>query len=80
MREVLRTSDPVLLSFARHVLAEAGIESWVLDEYVSAVEGSMLAFPRRLMVRNEHERRATWLLADLVAGDQGASRKPGTEG
>ncbi|MGE4245899.1 MAG: DUF2007 domain-containing protein [Parvibaculaceae bacterium] len=50
MREVLRTNDLVLLSYALHVLAEAGIEGRVFDGHMSAVEGSIGAFPRRLMV------------------------------
>ncbi len=80
MREVLRTNDLVLLSFARHVLSDAGIECWVLDEHVAAVEGSLFAFPRRLMVRDEDARQALELLADLAAGDQGTSRNREPEG
>jgi hypothetical protein len=54
MREVLRTNDLVELSFALHVLREAGIETLVLDEHMSAVEGSIGVLPRRVMV--EHDR------------------------
>lgn len=53
MKEVLRTNDLVLLSYATHVLAEAGIETHVFDAHMSAVEGSIGAFPRRLMVHDE---------------------------
>ncbi|MGE3873603.1 MAG: DUF2007 domain-containing protein [Parvibaculaceae bacterium] len=53
MKEVLRTNDLVLLSYATHVLAEAGIEAHVFDAHMSAVEGSIGAFPRRLMVQDE---------------------------
>jgi len=53
MKEVLRTNDLVLLSYATHVLAEAGIEATVFDMHMSAVEGSIGAFPRRLMVQEE---------------------------
>ena len=53
MKEVLRTNDLVLLSYATHVLAEAGIEATVFDAHMSAVEGSIGAFPRRLMVQEE---------------------------
>ena len=53
MKEVLRTNDLVLLSYATHVLAEAGIEAVVFDAHMSAVEGSIGAFPRRLMVQDE---------------------------
>ena len=53
MKEVLRTNDLVLLTYATHVLAEAGIEALVFDAHMSAVEGSIGAFPRRLMVEDE---------------------------
>ena len=58
MKEVLRTNDLVLLSYASHVLAEAGIEAVVFDAHMSAVEGSIGAFPRRLMVQDEDHARA----------------------
>lgn len=53
MKEVLRTNDLVLLSYATHILAEAGIEATVFDAHMSAVEGSIGAFPRRLMVGDD---------------------------
>lgn len=53
MREVLRTNDLVLLSYAAHVLSEAGIESQVFDTHMSALEGSIGALPRRLMVEED---------------------------
>lgn len=53
MKEVLRTNDLVLLSYATHVLAEAGIEVTVFDAHMSTVEGSIGVFPRRLMVQDD---------------------------
>jgi len=50
MRELLRTNDLVLLSYASHLLDEAGIVSYVFDGHMSALEGSIGALPRRLMV------------------------------
>jgi len=58
MKEVLRTNDLVLLSYATHVLAEAGIEAVVFDGHMSAVEGSIGAFPRRLMVQDDEVAKA----------------------
>ncbi len=58
MKELLRTNDPVRLSWAQAVLADAGIESLVLDQYTSIVEGSIGAIPRRLMVLERDHRRA----------------------
>ena len=52
MRELIRTTDPVRLSFLTALLRDAAIEPLLLDVYVSAVEGSIGAFPKRLMVES----------------------------
>lgn len=54
MRELLRTNDLVHLSWVRSVLDAAGIDSVVLDDAISGVEGSIGAFPRRVMVAEDH--------------------------
>jgi hypothetical protein len=53
MEELLRSNDPVWLSYVRHVLAEEGIAFLQLDEHMSALEGSVGAIPRRIMVLAE---------------------------
>ena len=50
MRELISTTDPVLLSFVQSLMHDAGIEVVVFDQHISIVEGSIGAFPRRLMV------------------------------
>ena len=50
MIELLRTNDLVLLTFASHLLDEAGIGHVIFDSHMSAVEGSIGILPRRLMV------------------------------
>lgn len=50
MREVLRSNDAVVISFAQAVLQELGITNFLADQYMSVVEGSIGAFPRRLLV------------------------------
>jgi hypothetical protein len=69
MKELLRTNDPVRLSWAIARLAEAGIESLVFDQHASVVEGSIGAIQRRLMVAERDWRRA----AALLAADEAAS-------
>lgn len=59
MKELLRTNDPVRLSFVEAVLAAAGIESVVLDQHTSIVEGSIGAIPRRLVVADADHFRAS---------------------
>ena len=50
MIEVYRTSDVVLLSFLRALLADGGIDCVVFDGHISAIEARIGAFPCRLMV------------------------------
>jgi Putative prokaryotic signal transducing protein len=74
MREMLRSNDAVLLSYAQSVLQEAGISSLLADQHISVIEGSIGAFPRRLLVKNAawaDARRAlceagleAWLIGD----------------
>ena len=50
MLEVLRSNDAVVISFAQAVLREHGIATFVADQHISIAEGSIGAFPRRLLV------------------------------
>ncbi|MEO9969441.1 MAG: DUF2007 domain-containing protein [Hyphomonadaceae bacterium] len=65
MEEVFRTTDPVKLSFACHLLAEAGIEYFVADQFMSALEGGIGAFPRRITVPRDRAERARRTLIEL---------------
>lgn len=64
MKELLRSNDPVRLSWAEALLAAAGIDAVVLDSHTSVIEGSIGALPRRLMVADDDHQRARQLLAD----------------
>jgi len=68
MKELLRTNDVVRLSWAQALLRDAGIETVVLDQHTSLVEGSIGAIPRRLMVAEGDHVRAKALLASAEAG------------
>jgi hypothetical protein len=68
MKELLRTNDPVRLSFLEALLRDSGIDSLVLDHHTSLVEGSIGAIPRRLMVLERDYRRACSVLA--AAGEE----------
>lgn len=50
MREVLRCNDAVVISFAQAVLQDVGVATFLADQYMSVAEGSIGAFPRRLLV------------------------------
>lgn len=50
MEELLRTNDVVLISYAEALLKDAGIESLVVDQNMSVIEGSLGVLPRRILV------------------------------
>lgn len=62
MIEVLRTVNPVDISYAQALLKDAGIVSHVFDASMSAMEGSLGILPRRLMVADEFATRARDIL------------------
>jgi len=66
MRPVLKTNNPVLLSFAQNLLSEADIESVVFDENASIMDGSLGILPRRLMVADDDYLRARGILKDAL--------------
>lgn len=60
----MRTNDPVVVSFARSLLDDAGISVVFADEHISAIEGTIGAFPRRLLVVDEDLADARQLLEE----------------
>jgi hypothetical protein len=66
MLEVLRSNDFVIISFAQAVLRDAGIDHFLADLHISAAEGSIGAFPRRLQVATED-----WAQAQRVLREAG---------
>ena len=68
MRDVLKTNDPVLLSFAEALLADAGIRAVVFDTHMSIMDGSLGVLPRRLMVPDEDYDRAKTVLTGALPG------------
>jgi hypothetical protein len=68
MEEVFRTNDPVKLSYAEHLLIEAGIEYFVLDRHISAVEGNIGVFPRRILVKESELPKARLTLNGVEPG------------
>jgi hypothetical protein len=50
MRVLVSSNNPIRLGFLQALLRDAGIETVLLDQHISAVEGGIGAFPRRLAV------------------------------
>ena len=66
MRMVLKSNNPVTLSYASDVLSQSGIESVVFDTHASIMDGSMAMVPRRLMVADDDYARAETLLRQVI--------------
>lgn len=64
MKLLLRTTDPTVIAFAQMLLEGEGIDSFVMDVHMSALEGGIGLFPRRLMVADRDHFRARAVLAD----------------
>ncbi len=69
MRELILTNDLVLISYVEALLADQGIEALVFDRNISLMEGSIGAFPRRLVVADEVWHRARRILLDAGLGE-----------
>jgi hypothetical protein len=72
MMEVLRSNDPVVVSFAVSVLRDAGIEHSVADGHMSVIDGSIGAITNRILVSSDRHDEAVQLLSDA-----GISVSPG---
>ena len=68
MHILVKSTDPIRLGFLQALLSDAGIESVLLDQYISAIEGGIGAFPRRLAVRDEDAAKARRVLRE--AGEE----------
>ena len=66
MRAVLKSNNPVTLSYAVHILEAEGIGHVLFDENASVMDGSMGFLPRRLMVLDEDYDKAERLLRAAV--------------
>jgi Putative prokaryotic signal transducing protein len=61
---VAASPDPVRISFLAALLRDAGIACAVLDAHISAVEGGIGAFPRRLAVSRDDAEAARRVLRE----------------
>jgi hypothetical protein len=68
MKELLRSNDPVLLSYVSALLEEADIGHMVADTNMSVLEGSIGILPRRVLVESERLAQARNLLTEADLG------------
>ncbi len=72
MIELMRTNEPVLISFVEALLRDAGLACFVADQNMSVIEGSLGILPRRIMVSDDDLDDARRLLEEAgIAGELG---------
>jgi hypothetical protein len=70
VRELIRTTDPVLISAVGALLDGAGIGHMVLDRNMSVLDGSLGVLPSRVVVAEEDAAPARRLLSDAGLGHE----------
>ena len=69
MKELIRSNDPVLVSFVSALLKEAGIAFTLLDTNMSVMEGSIGVLPQRVLVEEISVDKARALLTEAGVGN-----------
>ncbi len=64
MVELIRTNDPVLLSWLTMRLEQEDVATFIFDTHTAIVEGSIDAIQRRVMVADDDLPRARIVLQD----------------
>jgi Putative prokaryotic signal transducing protein len=70
MEELIRTNDPVLISFAESLLKDAGLRAFVADGHMSILEGSAGFIMRRILVDSDDFEEARGLMRDAGLGHE----------
>ena len=75
MEELLRSNDPVLLSYVSALLGGESIDFIVADLNMSVLEGSIGALPRRVLVESDRLAQARQILTEagishVITGDE----------
>lgn len=64
MIELIRTNDPVIISFVESLMRDAGIGCFVADQNMSILDGSIGILPRRIMIDEADADEARQILTD----------------
>lgn len=64
MHDLIRTNDPVLISFVESLMRDAGIACLVADSGMSVLEGSVGVIPRRILVDEDSASQARRIVID----------------
>jgi hypothetical protein len=70
MREILRTTDLVLICVVETLFTQAGVHFLVADRHMSTLEGAIGVFPRRILVVDDEIGRARRILIEAGLGSE----------
>lgn len=70
MKELIRSTNAVLVHRVRALLADEGIESFLFDFNASVMEGSIGALPQRVLVTEDDEIRARRVIREAGLGEE----------
>ena len=70
MIELVRTNDPVIISFVESLMRDAGIGCLVADQNMSVMDGSLGILPRRILVESDRADEARRILTDAGIGKE----------
>lgn len=70
MQELIRTNDPVVISFAESLLKDAGIGYFIADRNMSIAEGSIGILAKRVLVDPDRMDEARRLMVDAGIGEE----------
>lgn len=64
MKELLRSTDPTIIAYAKALLEGEDIDCFEMDVHMSVLEGSIGILPRRLMVADRDHISAEAVMRD----------------
>ena len=70
MIELVRTNDPIVISFIEALMRDAGLAFFVADQNMSIMEGSLGVLPRRVLVAEDDVEQARRILTDAGFADE----------
>ncbi len=70
MIELVRTNDPVVISFIEALMRDAGIGCLVADQNMSVMDGSLGILPRRILVESARADEARRILTDAGVANE----------
>jgi hypothetical protein len=70
VKELIRTNNIVLISYVETLLKSAGVAYFVADRNISATEGSIGLFPKRILVEPDGFEAARQLMHDAGLADE----------